>query len=387
MRSVRIAAVVLVVAAFVGATGPLVHADPQPQNVVLILTDDQVAGTMQYMPNVMSLLVDKGAEFTNVYDNNPWCCPARTTIMTGQTSGHNGVWAVPNSAIGGFKAFKANVKTTVFQWMHDAGYRTAMIGKFLNGYKAKDVPWVLPGVDEWDAFLLDGVGQNPPCNPHGYIATCYSHSSNGAKGTWEYHGPSDLSATTSGDKAVGFIDSTPASQPLFLYYAPRAPHLPTLPESKYMSSCQGLPSERQNPGFNESIINGPAFEQRAPFNSKTLQWFDDKWLADCQALLSTDDQVAKIVNALRDSGRLSNTLIMYTSDNGFEFGQHRWKGKIAPWQLSDQIPFVIRYDALGSQPSTDAHLVTDMDYTATFADVAGVSPPSGYQMDGQSWCR
>lgn len=350
-------------------------------NIVLILTDDQRAGTLQYMPNVTSLLVDQGTEFTDVFDNNPLCCPSRATILTGQTSGHTGVWSNIDSSIGGFQAFKPHADQTVMKWMHDAGYRTGLIGKFLNGYSYPDgdAAWVLPGVDEWDAFLLEPINQSHNgCDQLGYWATCYSHN-----GTLEKHGPDEYSTTTSGDKAVQFIDSTPAGQPLFLYYAPRAPHLPTLPDTKYANACPTLP-KLHPPSFNTQIVNAPAYMQRPPFSKKLQKFFAKKWLADCQTLLSVDDQVGNIVAGLQDTGRLDNTLIMFASDNGWLFGEHRWKGKIVPYQEADQVPVIIRWDALGRQPAQVGDLVTNMDYTATFLDAAGASPPAGYQLDGQS---
>ena len=220
-------AVVVSLGAMVSPAKPA-HSSPVPQNVVLILTDDQRWDSLKYMPNVESLLADHGVSFANAFDNNPLCCPTRSTIMTGLTSGHNGVWGNINGNDGGFAGFLANgdENRQIFGWMHDAGYRTALIGKFLNGYKLPNLNWTMPGVDDWQAFLLESLSSGTTgCRTGGYFGTCYSNN-----GSLEVHGKDDYSTTTSGQKATDFIDSTPPDQPLFLYYAPRAPHLPTTPD-------------------------------------------------------------------------------------------------------------------------------------------------------------
>src|SRR5439155_1710980 len=125
-----------------------------PQNIVLILTDDQRWDSLQYMPNVESLLVSHGVTFANAFDNTPLCCPTRSTILTGLTSGHNGVWSNSGTTDGGFTGFVHNgdQNRQIFGWLHDAGYQTALFGKFLNGYNPATVSWVLPGADQWHAF-------------------------------------------------------------------------------------------------------------------------------------------------------------------------------------------------------------------------------------------
>jgi N-acetylglucosamine-6-sulfatase len=358
-------------------------SEPERPNIVVILTDDQVLGTIQYMPNVESLLVERGTRFTHAFVNNPLCCPSRSTLMTGQTSGHNGVWWNADGPVGGgYAAFKPHGNQTIFAWLHDAGYRTGFIGKFLNGYRINtgDYQWVLPGVDQWDVFMLDGTNEPATgCDEMGYFSTCYSHN-----GTLEKHGPTEYSTTTSGQKAVDFIRGAPPEQPLFLYYAPRAPHLPTTPDAPYTEACPFVP-QRRLPSFDQNIVNGPSFMQLPPLDSSRIEWFDAKWIAQCQTLLSVDEQVGRIVQELQDTGRLDNTLIMFSTDNGYILGDHRWRGKVVPYEGSDRVPLAIRWDALESDVNArDGHLLTNMDYTATLLDAAGVTPPEGYVFDGQS---
>jgi arylsulfatase A-like enzyme len=305
----------------------------------MILTDDQRYDSLQYMPNVESQLVAKGVTFTNSFDNNPLCCPSRTTILTGQTSGHNGVWWNHDGPTGGFDAFRPHGDQTIFRWLHDAGYYTGLVGKFLNGYKygGGDYHWVMPGVDQWDAFLLDNVAPlETGCNSQGYWATCYSHN-----GVLEQHSSSDY-------------------------------------------SCPSVPQLRPS-SYDRTIQDGPSYMQVLPaLTTRTRNRLDGNWVNDCRTLLSVDDQVGNIIDALRSTGRLSNTLIMYTSDNGYLFGEHRWIGKIVPYEESVRVPVVIRADYLGTNGTVDGSFITNMDYTATMMDAAGVGFPPGYQSDGQS---
>jgi arylsulfatase A-like enzyme len=372
---------IAVTASMLAAAGHRVRADPPPQNIVLILTDDQRWDAVQYMPQVESLLVAHGVSFVNAFDNNPLCCPARTTIMTGLTSGHNGVWGNDNGAHSGFAGFLANgdQDRQLFGWFHDAGYRTALVGKFLNGYLVPDVSWVLPGVDEWQVFMLDDPAlAQSGCQASGYFATCYS-----SNGTLEAHGDGEYSTTTSGQKAVDFIRSVPQDQPLFLYYAPRAPHGPTLPEAKYKGACPGLPPVRP-PSYDRVIAGGPAYMTRLrPLSARDRMSLDRQWIRACRTLLSVDDRVADIVQALSDEGRLHDTLILFASDNGFLFGEHRWQGKTVPYEESIRVPVIVRDDALipaGMQGATVSDQITSLDYAPTFLQAAGLSR----DLDGQS---
>jgi N-acetylglucosamine-6-sulfatase len=363
------------------------HAAVVRQNIVLILTDDQRWDSLQYMPNVESQLMARGVSFTNAFDNNPLCCPTRATIMTGLTSGHNGVWWNADAPpIGGaFAGFTHNgdQNRQIFGWLHASGYTTALVGKFLNGYHVNGVSWRMPGVDDWQAFA--GVDDTPAqvegtgCNAGGYWNTCYSNN-----GVLEHPAAGAYSTTTSGDKAVSFIQSADPQKPLFLYYAPRAPHGPTTPEPKYAAAC-GNVRPINAPSLYRQIVNGPGYmEALAPTSAAEQAFAQGVWIKDCQTLLSVDDQVARIIGALTSTGRLHNTLIVFASDNGLLLDEHRWRGKIVPYDESIRVPIVIRDDARipgNLDGSTISDMVSSLDYTQTFLDAAGVAR-SG--LDGES---
>jgi N-acetylglucosamine-6-sulfatase len=352
-----------------------------PQNIVLILTDDQRWDSLQYMPNVESLLVSHGVTFANAFDNNPLCCPTRSTILTGLTSGHNGVWSNSGATDGGFTGFVHNgdQNRQIFGWLHDANYQTALFGKFLNGYDPATVSWVLPGADAWHAFLLDHLNTSKTgCQRGGYYGVCYSNN-----GVLETTSSSTYSTSTVGNDAVSFIQAADPSRPLFLYFAPRAPHLPTTPEPRYSTACPQVQPLRP-PSYNVTIQKSPSYMAwLTALTAKRRARLDTNWVNDCRTLLSVDDKVGRIIQALSDTGRLNNTLILYASDNGFMFGEHRWVGKIVPYEESARVPVVVRDDAVipsAVQGTTVADQTTSLDYTPTFMQAAGLSR----SLDGQS---
>jgi N-acetylglucosamine-6-sulfatase len=390
------------------ATGPISVVTPDgtatstdsfnvlpPQNVVLILTDDQVVNTLQWMPNVESDLVSHGVTFSNAFDNNPLCCPTRSTIMTGLTSGHNGVWSngpgmgYTGPPAGGFTGFvyHNDQNHQIFGWLHNAGYQTALIGKFLNGYlggtgRTSDVRWVMPGVDDWYAMLLNGTQPTKTgCQIGGYYGVCYSD--NGVL-TAPDSGYSNDRVTS---QALSFIDSADPSKPLFLYFAPRAPHQPSTPEPTYANACPSslVGNVNADPTYNQLIAHAPAYmASRSAIKTKQAKTLQTHWQNDCNTLLSVDNSVHQIVQALSDTGRLQNTLIMFASDNGYIFGQHRWSGKIVPYENSIRVPVVVRDDAVipaDQQGTTVTDQITSLDYTETFLEAAQVSEPG---LDGQS---
>jgi N-acetylglucosamine-6-sulfatase len=378
MRRTLVVLVMVLASALPESTRGIADPPSRP-NIVLILTDDQRWDQIgpHWMPNVALRLAGKGVTFTNGFVSNPLCCPSRATILTGQTSGHNGVWTNEGKGVGGFRAFDDS--STIATWLHARGYRTGLVGKYLNGYMSKNIAYVPPGWDEWDALALGG---SHACTRGGYFDYCLAHN-----GLEEVHGhaAADYSTDVLGADATDFIASTPADQPLFLYYAPRAPHAPTTPPPRYQQACpaESLPMP---PSYNEADVSDkPAYirniRRHSPGWIAVQQRF---WTKACQTLHAVDDTVGDVLDELQRTGRLSNTLILFASDNGLLYGEHRWLGKIVPYEESIRVPIIARYDPVTQgQASTASALVVNLDFAATFAAVAGVVP--GLPQDGQSF--
>ena len=348
----RLLLLVLGLAMAAMSLAPSAHAAP---NVVLVVTDDQSLETLRYMPHVQANLVDKGVNFMNGFVSNPFCCPSRAAILSGRFSHSTGVYdnVLP---YGGFRVFPDT--STLPVWLQAAGYRTALMGKYMNDYEYEYRP---PGWSEWYGLFRGG-----------YYGAQVSVNNN----------LTVLDDSTYGEhwyrqQARSFIESTPAGQPLFLYYAPKAPHLPSEPEAKYRGAFAGLAPFRP-PSYDEADVSDKPAWVRAipPLTPGGAAGIDQLRRDHLETLLSVDDSVAELVDALRDTGRLQDTLFIYTSDNGWGFGQHRAGGKRHAYEESIRVPLVIRYDALtGGTARVAPGMIANVDLAPTIAQLAGVAAP------------
>jgi N-acetylglucosamine-6-sulfatase len=335
-------------------------------SIVLILTDDQRIDTLWALPTVQYALVNKGIKFANAFVVNSLCCPSRASILTGKYSHGTGVYT-NKDPYGGFASFVDS--STIATRLQSAGYHTALFGKYLNQYKeAAHQGYVPPGWDHWTAMAaLNG-------RYYGYELSI--------NGDLHYRGfgRDDYSTDVLASKAKRFIRETEG--PLFLYFAPYAPHAPAIPPRRYLDAFSETPVPRP-PSYNEADVSDkPAWGRDRPSYTPEAEAYVDRFARDQYAsLLAVDDAVRRIIVALRDTGRLHNTIIVFMSDNGMQWGEHRWLGKETPYEESIRVPMLLRWDAAGLEPRTDSHLVLNIDVAPTFAAAAGVEAPGA---DGMS---
>jgi N-acetylglucosamine-6-sulfatase len=332
---------------------------PPKPNIVLILTDDQRWDQLSFMPTVESELVGKGMTFTNGFVTDPLCCPSRASILRGQYSHGTGVYQV-GGPYGAYHRWRSlhDDKSTIATWLHGAGYYTGFYGKYLNGYKRPDLQ---KGWDQW----------------HGQLSTgnlYYNYTEVQPDGSTVFYGsaPQDYSTDVLAGQADAFIRGADPSKPFFLDFDPRAPHSPSLPAPRYATaSCPAAPLP---PSLDEDTSDKPAYIRAHSLLGPGVA--RSNWLKQCRSLLAVDDAVRTILTALQDTGRLSNTLIVFMSDNGFLNGEHNTTGKKVPYEESVRVPIVVRYDPLtAGTASSDPHLVANIDIAPTFAAAAGVVPP------------
>lgn len=332
------------------------RAVENPPNIVLILTDDQRADTLKYMPIVRQALGNHGVTFTNAYVVNPVCCPSRSTILTGLYSHSTGVYT--NDLFGGFAAFDDD--STIATWLHDAGYRTGLFGKYLNGYETEYTP---PGWDRW--FATHGSGD-------------YYNYEASSDGTMVQYGNdrADYGTSVVGNETVSFIRKTPTEQPLFAYVSVPAPHHPATPAPSDGAAFGKIEPWRP-PSFNEADVKDkPLYIRDNPrLNADRRREIDASRIRELRTLPAVDRLVGDIVDVLRETGRLENTMIVFTSDNGVLWGEHRWESKDVPYEESIAVPLIIRYDALIPAARKDSNLVTNVDFAPTFAEAAGATAP------------
>ena len=336
-------------------------------NIVMILTDDQRWDTLSYMPTVESELVAHGVTFSNAFVENPLCCPSRASFLTGQDSHTTGVYA-NDGDFGGFAAFDDT--STIATSLHDAGYYTFFTGKYLNQYWDTGGLYMPPGWDRWRAFASIAPYFDYDVSLNGTAVESYGSD------------PSDYSTDVIAGYADDVIRNASSQQPLLLWIAPFAPHTPFTPAPRDAGTLPGLDPWRP-PSYNEpNMLDKPAYMQAHPSLSVDEQArIDGVREEQLEALGAVDDAVGTIVDDLAATGRLGDTIIIYASDNGFLWGEHRLDGKTVPYEESIRIPFVLRWDRLANVPRTDTSLVQNVDVVPTLLEAAGAG---GGGFDGMS---
>jgi N-acetylglucosamine-6-sulfatase len=351
-------------------------------NIVVVMSDDQDVASLRVMSNVQGLLERKGTTFLRSYASYPLCCPSRATFLTGQYAHNHGVFSnVPPN--GGYH--KLNHTNTLPIWLQRAGYYTGHIGKYLNGYGTPNQLEIPPGWSEWYAsFAPRYYGYR--LNENGHLVP--------------YSGPGNYETDVLDRKAVDFIRRrAPSPTPFFLNVAPNAPHdtsagattapcsgsagkqIPPQPAPRHAGRFKNEPLPMP-PSFNEQDYSDkPAFRSIPSLDATDIANLTRTYRCRLESLLAVDEAVRDILVALRESGELENTLVIYTSDNGFLLGQHRVRGKVFPYQPSIRVPLVMRGPGVPKR-KTVKDLVANIDLAPTIVDAANASP--GLRMDGRS---
>lgn len=353
-------------------------------NIVVIMTDDQDdTGSMATLPKVKRLLADQGVTFKNSFVSFSLCCTSRASFLTGQYAHNHGVLGNDPSEDGGYIKLLPTESNTLPVWLQNVGYSTALFGKYLNGYgDGVTVPTthVPAGWTEWQG-MPDALGT------YNYFGFSINHN-----GIIETLSPTEYQTDVLAARAADYIASVPADKPLFLWLTPIAPHFgggsddgtqgPT-PAARHKGIFASL-SLPQPPNFNETDMSDkPAFMQALPLI--TTSGLDDLTRVfhnRRETLLAVDDMVETILNALQRSGRLDNTNIIFTSDNGFSQGEHRRpEGKRVVYEESIRVPLIIRGPGI-PKGEARAGLVNNLDVVATIVEATGAT--AGRALDGKS---
>jgi len=341
-------------------------------NVVLIMTDDEDLAAHAFMPKTKALIEDQGATFANYFISYPWCCPSRASILRGQYA-HNTNVVGNEPPWGGYETFHelGLEQSTLATWLQAAGYRTAMIGKYLNRYEPKH-DGVPPGWDEWH------VGGNA------HASYDYILNENGR--TVRYGSePEDYLNDVLSRKATEVIrTSAAAEEPFFLYVLPFNPHSPSVaaPRHEGMFADAELP---RPPSFDEADVSDkPAFiRDLPPLSQEQIDYLEYEYRKRIASLQAIDDMVESIVATLADTGQLDDTYVIYSSDNGFHMGEHRLiAGKDTPYDEDIRVPMVMRGPGVPAGARIEA-LVGNIDLAPTIAEIAAAEVPDF--VDGRSF--
>jgi N-acetylglucosamine-6-sulfatase len=353
----------------------------QPPNILFILTDDLDAAAASKMVQVKSLITDQGASFQRHYVNVSLCCPSRVSTLRGQFA-HNTTIYGNNAPNGGFEGTytKGVEASTVATWLQDAGYRTALIGKYLNGYPntAPTDTYIPPGWTEW----YSPNGGTP------YSGFDYKLNENGATVSYG-HTDADYLTDVIANKTDDFIRrsvSQHPAQPFFAYVSTYAPHLPANPAPRHAEALPGLQAPRST-SFNEAdVTDKPAWVRNTPLLTEAqIAVIDGQYRKRRQSLLAIDDMVKRLVDTLAELDQLDNTYIFFTSDNGYHQGEHRLEsGKMTAYEEDLRIPLSVRGPGMQAGTTIDA-LTANVDYAPTFVEIGNAIQPSW--VDGRSLVR
>ena len=347
-------------------SGSPAESDQPRPNVVLVLTDDLSMNLVQHMPNVRALAAD-GTTFSQYTVTDSLCCPSRSSIFTGRYPHNTGVFTNGGDD-GGFGVFaQEQEKDTFATTLKAAGYRTAMMGKYLNGYQpGRD--GVRPGWTEWDV-AGNAYGQ-------------YNYDLN-ENGTVKHYGkaPADYLTSVLEQKATSFITAS-AGDPFLLEVSTFSPHGPYTPAPQDLDAFPGLKAPR-SPSFDKLPTDAPEWlASRPALTEQQKTTIDRVYRKRAQSVLSIDRMLGTLRQTLEKTGVADRTLVVFSSDNGFHLGEHRLAaGKQTAFDHDVHVPLIAAGPDVRAGATVD-EVVQNIDLRPTFEQLGGVTP--GPAVDGRS---
>jgi N-acetylglucosamine-6-sulfatase len=344
------------------AVASTVHADDRSlrPNIVFVIVDDirwDAFGCMGHpwvkTPNV-DRLAREGARFTNLFDTIPLCSPARASFLTGRYPHANGVKDNGNNNALSHKL------VTWPRLLRDSGYETAFIGKWHMGND--DAP--RPGFDRWVSFKGQGIYMNPPLNIDGKSEKV------------------DGYITDLLDKyAVDFIKQ-PHDKPFVVYLAHKAVHSPFTPAERHKNLYSNEPFTPPASAADDRA-GKPALSaalKPAPANRPGRQPGEGPMRNQLRCLAAVDEGIGDILKALEETHQLENTVVAFTSDNGYFWGEHGGLGdKRWAHEESVRLPLMMRYPKLIKAGTVVSAMTLNIDFAPTTLQLAGAPVPSDMQ--------
>jgi arylsulfatase A-like enzyme len=384
----------------VAASGPARSrpgARPKRPNVVFVLTDDLAWNLVRFMPHVLAM-ERHGETFANYFVTDSLCCPSRASILTGRFP-HDTLVTSNSPPWGGDAVFQARGEElhTFATALRRVGYRTALMGKYLNGYQPRGEaeagpvgdgvgplagrvgaaagegfgkPGVPPGWSEWD------VAGN------GYPEYGYTLNSDGRPVDYGF-APQEYLTEVLARKGLAFIASAARRHnPFLLEIATFAPHSPFVPAPRDLSAFPGLKAPR-TPAFDAATVGAPAWLSHfTPLQPAQVELIDRQFRQRAQAVQSVDRMIGAIESELAARGLARDTYIVFSSDNGLHMGEHRlMPGKQTPYDTDIRVPLIVTGPGVPAGRSVGA-LAENTDLCPTFERLAGA--PVGADVDGHS---
>jgi arylsulfatase A-like enzyme len=351
-------------------------------NVIVVMTDDQEAESIRFMPRLQEEVVSRGTTFANSVVSYAFCCPSRVTYFTGQYAKNHGV-LTNEPPYGGYPAFEPTIGNSLPVWLQRAGYRTALVGELVNAYRTDKVP---PG---WDDFHGSWPG-----GAYGYV-----YNENGRLVQYgasrDAIDPSVYQTDVQAHKAAQVIHRwAPRRKPFYLHVATFAPHSEAAEQCNCATNNPRAAPRHEGAFANEPLPKPPNYNeadvsdkpsltrQMTPMPPFAEEAVTRAYRDRLESLLAVDDLIGRVVEALRSERELKRTVILFTSDNGYLQGHHRWRaGKVVPYEPSIRVPLVIRGPGV-PRGATRTQLVANTDLAPTILDLA--NGKSGRKRDGRS---
>ncbi len=388
---------------------------PSTPNILVIMADDLDTHTLEtllklgFLPHIERYIVKRGYRFTQSFVTNSLCCPSRATFLTGKYS-HNHNVLTNDLPDGGVSALDDG--STIATLLQGAGYRTGHVGKYLNRYgvnwaaeetKPESPHYVPPGWNSWQALK-----DLSTYNVYHYWMSLYDDRTDQARRArvrWYGDQPEDYQTNVLAQRAARFIAESRLyfpNKPIFLTVTPLAPHVELFtiaatgkdeyqdiwrwyiranPKDEVEKPLRwnfifnALPLLSQNkPSFNEPSDVLPRPEM-TPADIDALTW---QYRTRFASMLAVDDLVGTVASALGSD--LARTVIVFTSDNGFLYGEHRMAEKLVAYEESVRVPLYVAMPGV-SGPIDVSAIVLNNDIAPTLAALASAVPPAA---DGTS---
>lgn len=359
-----------------GPTGPRGTPVAEHPNIVFILADDLSTNLLPYMPHVLALQ-RRGMTFSNYTVTDSLCCPSRASIFTGNYPHDTRIVtnALPR---GGFDLFHqlGEERRTFATALQAAGYRTALMGKYLNSYDPDATvdgqsPYIPPGWSQWDVS-----------GDHAYRGVDYPLTDNQSV-RWFGRGGRNYLTSVLDRRAQDFVDSAAHdATPFLLEVAPYSPHSPYAAAPQDRGSFPGLQVPR-TPAFNRLPTHPPAWlSGRPPLSPDQIATIDADFRKRADAVQSIDRMVGDLVRTLRRDGQADNTIFVFSSDNGYHMGEYRLlPGKLAAFDTDVRVPLVVAGPGIPAGVTNPA-VASGVDLAPTFDAIGGAAIPR--PTDGRS---
>ena len=349
-------------------------------NIVVVLVDDmrwdeygEAGHNYIKTPNI-DRIAKEGARFINAFATTPLCSPSRASFLTGQYAHSNGI--VDNTA----RNEQSHRLNTFPKQLHDNGYATAFIGKWHMGNDDTK----RPGFDYWVSLKGQGEAVDPALNINGELQTVKGYVT-------------DILT----DHSLRFINQK-RDQPFLLYLAHKAlhPNITQRDDGSVVDVGEGgfIPAQRhlgmydkavfnRRPNYNIPPFDKPALARRIegipPLSAETST--KEKTIRErSEMLMAVDESLGTILKALKDKGELDNTIVVFTSDHGYWYGEHclDLERRLA-YEEAIRIPMLVRYPSTIKAGTKPEQLVLSIDLASTLLEMTGGSP--GKHLQGKSW--